>query len=90
MVSVLCTVTKGDLPIGIKWVVNDKPVDLATGIVISRLNSRISQLSISSAQAVHAGNYTCAVKNHAGVNKQSALLHVNGTQTYLISACATY
>lgn len=78
-VSVSCTVTKGDLPFGIKWTFNDKTMDVTSGVTISRTTKKSSQLIIESVQDVHSGNYTCAVKNQAGIAKQSAILHVNGT-----------
>lgn len=78
MVNVFCTVNKGDVPIGIKWTFNGKPIDNLQGVSISRTNKRITQLTIDSAQEFHTGLYTCAAKNQAGVAKHSASLHVNG------------
>ncbi|KAG5890611.1 hypothetical protein JTB14_005121 [Gonioctena quinquepunctata] len=79
MVTVFCTVNKGDVPIGIKWTFNGRPIDNLQGVSITRTNKRITQLTIDSVQDLHSGDYKCAVKNQAGVAKHSASLHVNGT-----------
>lgn len=80
-VNVFCQVNKGDFPIGIKWTFNDKPVDNIQGVTITRTNKRVSQLTIDSVQAQHAGRYVCGAKNQAGVDRYSAALRVNGTTT---------
>lgn len=79
MASVFCTVHKGDFPINITWLLNGKPIDKHThGISLMRTNKRISQLSIDTVDAEHAGEYVCAAANSAGVTSQSAYLRVNG------------
>lgn len=78
MSSLQCTVHKGDFPIDISWTLNNRSVTLYQGISVMRTNKRISQLSIDSVQAEHAGEYVCLAKNSAGIAKQSAHLHVNG------------
>lgn len=79
MSSLTCTVHKGDFPIDIDWTLNNRSVKFYQGISVMRTNKRISQLSIDSVQAEHAGEYICNAKNSAGTAKQSAHLHVNGT-----------
>lgn len=69
---------KGDLPMDIKWTLNGKTVDNLDGISVLRTNKRISQLSIDSVSAEHAGEYLCLAKNKAGVFSNKAYLHVNG------------
>nr|XP_015838912.1 PREDICTED: Down syndrome cell adhesion molecule isoform X40 [Tribolium castaneum] len=77
MSSLTCTVNKGDFPIAISWSLNNRSVETIQGITVMRTNKRISQLSIDSVQAEHAGEYTCIAKNSAGITHQSAVLHVN-------------
>ncbi|KAJ8967482.1 hypothetical protein NQ314_002796 [Rhamnusium bicolor] len=77
MVTVLCTVNKGDVPIGIKWTFNGKTIDNLQGVLIVRSSVRITQLTIDSVQDFHRGEYICAAKNKAGVAKHSVFLHVN-------------
>lgn len=43
-----------------------------------RTNKRITQLSIDSVTAEHAGQYTCFAENQAGASEYSTYLHVNG------------
>lgn len=78
MVSAMCTVNKGDLPIDVSWLKNGGRVYTSDGIVVSKTSQRMSVLSIESARARHAGNYTCVATNNAGVTKHWTLLHVNG------------
>ncbi|KAJ8982888.1 hypothetical protein NQ317_004318 [Molorchus minor] len=79
MITVLCTVSKGDFPIGIKWTLNGKVIDDIPGITIVRSSKRVTQLTIESVQDFHSGDYVCAAKNKAGVAKHLTTLHVNGT-----------
>lgn len=79
MVSVTCTVPKGDFPIDISWLLNNKSVDSNSVMSILRTNKRISQLSIESVQAEHSGQYSCFAQNRAGTALQSTVLNVNGT-----------
>ncbi|XP_018577214.1 Down syndrome cell adhesion molecule-like protein Dscam2 isoform X3 [Anoplophora glabripennis] len=77
MVSVTCTVNRGDFPIDIYWTLNNITVDKVDGVSVMRTKRRISQLSIDSIQADHSGEYTCHAKNSAGTAVHSAVLHVN-------------
>jgi hypothetical protein len=78
MASLFCTVSKGDFPIAIVWTLSNRSIESFQGISVMRTNKRISQLSIDSVQAEHAGEYTCSAKNSAGTAHHSAILHVNG------------
>ncbi|XP_068899427.1 cell adhesion molecule Dscam1 isoform X22 [Tenebrio molitor] len=77
MVSILCTVNKGDYPIDISWFLNNVSASDIHGISVLRTNKRIVQLSIDSVQAEHAGEFACVAKNPAGTATYSAVLHVN-------------
>lgn len=87
MSSLTCTVNKGDFPIVISWTLNNRSVETIEGTTVMRTNKRISQLSIDSVQAEHAGEFTCSAKNKAGVTTYSATLHVNGAD--LIYFCCS-
>lgn len=80
MSSLTCTVNKGDFPIEISWFLNNVSTSTIQGITTLRTNKRISQLSIDSVQAEHAGEFTCVAKNRAGMATYSTILHVNGTK----------
>nr|XP_015838919.1 PREDICTED: Down syndrome cell adhesion molecule isoform X47 [Tribolium castaneum] len=75
-VSLQCTVVKGDNPLNITWILNNKTVDESHGIIISQLK-RVSLMTIDSAQANHAGRYTCIASNPAGSTTFSADLNIN-------------
>lgn len=76
--SLFCTVSKGDLPLRIMWQHNSYNITPVDGITTTRTSRRISQLSIESVQAHHAGRYTCTAKNRAGETSHTAILNVNG------------
>ncbi|XP_029175717.1 Down syndrome cell adhesion molecule-like protein Dscam2 isoform X3 [Nylanderia fulva] len=88
MATVQCAVIKGDLPVDIIWSFNGRVIDTANGafdehnydnsdIVISRSSKRISQLTIESVAARHAGEYSCTASNTAGTATHSSVLSVN-------------
>lgn len=79
MVVVICTATKGDMPLDIQWYFNGSPVTSGgSGVVLSN-TKRTSQLAIESVTHRNQGNYTCVVKNNAGSINHTAELYVNGT-----------
>lgn len=78
MSVVLCTISKGDLPIEITWTHNSYPISPVDGITITKTSKRISQLTIDNVEATHAGRYTCTAKNKAGEASHTAILNVNG------------
>ncbi|XP_047530737.1 Down syndrome cell adhesion molecule-like protein Dscam2 isoform X9 [Vanessa atalanta] len=77
MIVVICTVSKGDLPLSIQWYFNGKPLKSDTNGVLLTNAKRTSQLTIESVSHLNQGNYTCAVKNQAGTTNHSAELYVN-------------
>ncbi|XP_076629339.1 cell adhesion molecule Dscam1-like isoform X16 [Colletes latitarsis] len=79
LISVTCTVTKGDQPLEISWAFNGAPIDSRHGsdVVIASTNKKNSVLTIESVAARHAGDYTCSASNRAGATTHSARLTVN-------------
>ncbi|XP_076173903.1 Down syndrome cell adhesion molecule 1 isoform X40 [Ptiloglossa arizonensis] len=79
LISVTCTVTKGDQPLEISWAFNGTPIDSRHGsdVVIASTNKKNSVLTIESVAARHAGDYTCSASNRAGATTHSARLIVN-------------
>ncbi|XP_050305192.1 cell adhesion molecule Dscam2 isoform X16 [Anthonomus grandis grandis] len=71
-----CLVHKGDLPLNITWLHNNKTISDKLGSVIPA-GKKGSSLNIDSVSAAHAGEYTCFVQNVAGSDRFSAVLHVN-------------
>jgi Immunoglobulin I-set domain len=78
VISVQCTVAKGDSPITISWYFNNTEIESSDEIFISKIGRKISSLSIESARADHMGEYTCVAKNAAGATNFSTTLHING------------
>uniref|UniRef100_A0A182SAI8 Ig-like domain-containing protein n=1 Tax=Anopheles maculatus TaxID=74869 RepID=A0A182SAI8_9DIPT len=74
--TVSCAVTKGDLPITIAWLFNDREIHSGDGVLITNSGHRISMLSIESVQPRHAGNYSCVANNKAGTAEYSSILNV--------------
>lgn len=80
MIVVICSVTKGDMPLDIKWYFNGKDVKSEKNGVILTNTKRTSQLTIESVTHHNQGNYSCIVKNQAGAKNHTAELYVNGIQ----------
>lgn len=76
-VSIQCTISKGDQPLKLNWLLNGKDVQGAYGITVMTMK-RFSTLNIDSVQAEHRGQYTCIATNLAGETSHSAYLNVNG------------
>lgn len=72
-------IAKGDTPIDIFWQLNSQPlVSGENNIVITKLNTRTSALSIESLASNHRGVYQCIARNKAGFSQHSSELKVNG------------
>lgn len=78
--SVQCLVTSGDLPLDLKWFVNDRPVSEIFGISTVKLGKRTYALTIDAVSGKHSGVFTCQAENMAGVDRYSAELIVNGME----------
>nr|XP_012216026.1 PREDICTED: Down syndrome cell adhesion molecule-like protein Dscam2 isoform X12 [Linepithema humile] len=78
LVSVTCSVTKGDQPIEITWTFNGTPIDSSdSDIVVGSTNRKNSVLTIESVAARHAGDYACTASNRVGATAHTAHLAVN-------------
>lgn len=79
MAGAFCMVSKGDLPLEIRWTLNSAPVITGEhGFTLQRMNARTSSLNIDSLEAHHRGTYKCIASNKAGSEEYSAVLDVNG------------
>lgn len=76
-VQLNCYVNKGDTPIQISWLLNDKPIEY-DDVSMVPFGGRTNILTIGSVQAHHMGNYTCKAENRAGFSTHLAILLVNG------------
>ena len=84
MAVVVCSATKGDLPLSIEWYFNGTPLKSNINGVLLTNTKRTSQLAIESVSHYNQGNYTCAVKNQAGTTNHTSELYVNGTKLELL------
>lgn len=74
-----CMITKGDLPLDIKWSLNGELiVNGENGLTVVRMSPRLSSLSIESINGKHRGIFKCMASNTAGSTEQSTELQVNG------------
>lgn len=82
VVSLQCTVFKGDFPLNITWFHKNSTAE-EHGILVSKIGNKVSSLTIESVGEEHSGSYTCLVQNKAGLAKYSVELHVNGSKIYI-------
>lgn len=81
-VQLNCHVAKGDLPLTIKWLFNQKPIFAHLNILTSKLGDRSSFLTIPAVTHENSGNYTCVAWNQAGQYNHTAKLNVLGNDKY--------
>ena len=79
-VSMLCSVTDGDLPMTLTWFRDDIMLQpgLAGGISITNIGNYESVLRIDHLRPEHNANFTCVAENGAGVFAHSQTLMVKG------------
>ncbi len=72
-------ITKGDLPLNIKWSLNGQLVRSGeNGIIVGKVSPRVSTLSIESMNSFHRGKFMCIASNAAGESNFTTELRVNG------------
>lgn len=90
-VQLNCQVSKGDLPLDIKWHFHGFDNSSShLGIMTTKMTSRTSFLSIAAATASHSGNYTCVASNTAGSTNHSTVLNVHGQSHSLIDSLSVF
>lgn len=73
-------IVKGDLPINIRWTLNERPiVSGENGITVVKLSAKTSVLNMASVEKEHRGIVKCIAENQAGTAEYSSELSVNGT-----------
>lgn len=85
MIVAICAVSKGDMPLDIKWYFNSDAIKSGLNGVMLTNTKRTSQLTIESVSHHNQGNYSCVVKNKAGTANHTANLFVNGISNTIIS-----
>jgi Down syndrome cell adhesion protein len=83
--TILCSVSKGDLPVSIKWFKDGRIISSASGIDpefagigVINVSPFASNLVFESLRPEHMGNYTCMASNGAGsvTHNGSMVVHV--------------
>ena len=84
-VSMMCSVTDGDLPITLRWLRDDRvlPIGSTQGITITPIGQYESVLRIDDLRPEHNANFSCIAENYAGSAQHSQLLRVKGTTRLL-------
>lgn len=77
-VAFMCVLAEGDPPVSFHWKKDGMLVESLERTKVVLPNDFSSSLSISGAQLVHNGNYTCTVTNPVASSFHSALLTVEG------------
>lgn len=77
--QVTCLVFEGDSPIDISWSFDGKYDMYRLGVSTMKAGKKASMLLIENASEKHQGNFTCSVKNPAGITNFTASLYVHGT-----------
>lgn len=73
-------IIKGDLPINIRWTLNEVPiVSGENGITVVKLSAKTSVLNMAAVETEHRGIVKCIAENLAGAAEYSSELRVNGT-----------
>nr|XP_050869775.1 cell adhesion molecule Dscam2-like isoform X1 [Vespula vulgaris] len=77
MLSVGCTIVKGDFPVTLTWTFNDVPINSSQHDIHIVTSKRVSFLNIDNVAARHSGTYKCIATNAAGSDSHTAVLSVN-------------
>uniref|UniRef100_A0A8D9ERR1 Down syndrome cell adhesion molecule-like protein Dscam2 n=1 Tax=Cacopsylla melanoneura TaxID=428564 RepID=A0A8D9ERR1_9HEMI len=82
--SLICSVTKGDIPLTIKWLKDGRYLDSSAALSITHVDQFNSMLVIDSVSARHSGNYSCTVRNMAAEETQIQRLIVNVPPRWIV------
>lgn len=82
-VQLTCHVSKGDLPLTIKWLHNNKQMYSHLGVMSNKIGDRISLLTIAHVKDQNSGEYKCRAENAAGSTNYTTTLFVNGAYKYV-------
>uniref|UniRef100_T1IV65 Ig-like domain-containing protein n=1 Tax=Strigamia maritima TaxID=126957 RepID=T1IV65_STRMM len=84
LVRVSCVVSRGDLPINITWLKDDRIIPSELPVSIREFDEYSSVLSIDPVKFKHAGNYSCIALNHAGISSHTAQLAIKVPLRWII------
>lgn len=78
--SLTCSVVKGDLPLTITWLKDDRRIDPSQHMSVKQVDQYNSILVIENLGSDHTGNYSCVVRNSAAQVENTQALLVNGNR----------
>ncbi|XP_040563720.1 cell adhesion molecule Dscam2 isoform X2 [Lepeophtheirus salmonis] len=76
-ISLTCTIARGDAPLTLSWVKNNRPLNNNVGQKIISFDSYNSMLTIEALSLHHIGTYTCLARNKAGSAEYSQHITVH-------------
>ncbi|XP_022246173.1 Down syndrome cell adhesion molecule homolog isoform X4 [Limulus polyphemus] len=80
-VQVVCGLEEGEKDVEFKWLKDGLPiVSKSYSTIVTK--PKYSVLEVNSVKVVNSGNYTCIVKNAAGMDRHTAALVVQGPPTW--------
>ncbi|GFU80215.1 down syndrome cell adhesion molecule [Trichonephila clavipes] len=80
-VGVICMLRSGKPPYAFRWLKDSKELNSGNGVII-QTGERLSNLLIDPITHASAGNYTCLVKNSAGIDSFSSILTVTASPSW--------
>lgn len=75
--TVTCAVTSGTAPFKFLWMKDNKELEEQNNVRVKH-EQRYSMLFIEPVDTLSGGNYTCVVKNRAGLDSYTTFLDVEG------------
>lgn len=76
--QVTCMVSAGDQPLDISWEFDGASISSISGVSTTKVGRKATLLMIDPINASHRGNYTCTVRNPAGMANFTTSLNING------------
>lgn len=86
--TILCSVSKGDLPLEIKWYKDGRQIKVPDfpGINVIHVSQFSSNLVFESLRPEHRGNYSCEASNGAGSVSYNSSMTVHGKHLRLYNS----
>ncbi|KPI92826.1 Down syndrome cell adhesion molecule-like protein CG42256 [Papilio xuthus] len=75
-IQVMCHIPKGDMPLTLKWLFRDRPLESSSAVTVTKVGHRSSILAIPSVTEKNSGNYTCTASNTVASTNHTAILNV--------------
>lgn len=77
-VRLLCTFSKGSVPVQFTWMRDDQPLRTENGVSVENVGTHSSILQFDAIRPDHSANYSCKVANKFGSDSTFAVIAVKG------------